>query len=164
MLSFNVKCAIQVLAELEKAKVAGKRVTVTDLKVLCGMEGQSVSVVMSRLRRKYWVESSSNRYYMIIDLTGSTLYDLVLAVDDKLGMGHNVLLESWPYQSREKYEAAIELDEQLSAAMAQRLKEIPLTKLFECYNLTGHKLPHNVRKRAAGAKIIDGGVVFENKY
>lgn len=102
MLSFNVKCAIQVLAELERAKVTGKRVTVAQLKVQCGFEGQSVSGVMARLRRKGWVESSSSQYYVVIDLSRATLYDLVMAIDETLNMGHNVLMESWPCRNRDK--------------------------------------------------------------
>lgn len=164
MLSFNVKCAIQVLAELEQAKAVGKRLRVTDLKTMCGFEGQSVSAVMSRLGRKNWVESTGGQYYMIIDLTDATLYDLVLAIDETLCMGHNVALDSWPRRNRDKYDTAIELDDCLTAEMEQRLKDIPLERLFPCHKSTGHKLPFKLQRRATQAKIVDGKVVFEQSY
>lgn len=66
-------CAIQVLAELELAKAAGKRVSVTELGVSCGLGRWSVAAVMSQFRRKQWVEVSvsGSSHYIIIDLTGA---------------------------------------------------------------------------------------------
>lgn len=170
MLSFKVKYAIQALAELERAGAEGERLTVTELKHRCGFNPQGgfdsrgLSVAMSTLRRKRWIDNSNVRHYVVTDLTKATLYDLVMAIDEGLHMGPDIAIEGLPYKNMDKYAAAIELDGCLADEMAKRLKGIPLTHLFSCNESTELKLPVNVGNRAAGEKIVGGSVAFAMEY
>lgn len=160
MLSFNVRCAIQVLGELEYANRQGKRLTVTRLKALCGLEGRSVSVTISLLRKKHWVEQVNYEHYIIADLSHATLYDLVMAIDERLVMGCPVVVDSWPYKNRDKFTHVMELDERLAREMEQRLRMIPLMELLAREESTENKMSDRMRRRTAATQIVEGAAMF----
>lgn len=127
MLSFKVKYAIQILAELEDAGRNDQRLLISEIKERGGFESRGLTVTLSALRQRQWVRSINNRYCIVIDLTQTTLYDLAMAMDEGLYMGTNILIEGWTFKNREGYAHAITFDKSIEEGLERQFMEIRLS-------------------------------------
>lgn len=130
MLSYKVKYAIQILAEIGKANQKSRTPRVADLKRTGGFDAKWLRVVMHELRKKRWVSHCEYHYTIAIDLSQKTLYDLMIAMNEELRMG-GYSPEEWPTKNRSKYDRVITLDRQLTAEFEQRLKEFTLSEIIQ---------------------------------
>lgn len=134
MFSFRVKYALQVLAELERAKITGRQLSATELRSQCGFDPQGLTTVLGQLRRKNMVyyNKSRYRYSQSVDLTCLTLYDLVIAMDEGILMGR-CAVEGWPVKNRHKHNRSIDLDREFTAELEYRFRNICLCELIGQY-------------------------------
>lgn len=130
MLSLRVTYAIQLLYELEQASRHGERVTVNELKTRCGLDASGVSHALTELRRSGWVDQIKYRHFLNKDLTKTTLYDLVITMDYEIRLGTYCVMDLWSY--RERHQASIDFELQLTREVEQRLKGILIFDLFPC--------------------------------
>lgn len=130
MLSLRVTYAIQLLYELEQASRNGERVTVTELKTRCGLDASGVSHALTELRRCGWVDQIKYRHFLTRDLIKTTLYDLVIAMDDNIRMGTYCGMDLWSY--RECHKASIDFERKLASEVEQRLRGVLISDLFPC--------------------------------
>lgn len=130
MLSFEVKYAIQVLAELDQAGRNGDRLKITEIRERCGMEPHGLTLAMAGLRRHRWVESINNRYYITKELSEMSLYDLILDVDRDFCMGKYSSSDGWPYINRHNIGKAIDFDKKLHSQIKKELQSVTISELL----------------------------------
>ncbi len=132
MLSPKVKCALQILSELEKASRQGTRLSLTDLHQRSGLNRRLVSRTLQLLRSNYWVEFIGAKQVLIKDLAQSTLLELVTDVDEGIYLGSPNPLEGWTEVFLAECTGAGEIDGRLQEEMEKRLSGIFLRDLFPC--------------------------------
>ncbi len=132
MLSSKVKCAIQILSEMEKAAAQGSRLSVSDLRMLCGLDSRLVSRTLQLLRNHNWVEYIGTKQVLVKDLVPVTLYELVIDIDGELTLGGIDLSGGWPERYAISLLSAIVFDRQLEEELENRLRSIRLSDLFPC--------------------------------
>lgn len=152
MLSLRVIYAIQILYELNQAKGRGERVTVTELKTRCSLDGSGVSNTLTALRRSGWVNQVNYRHLLNKDLTKSTLYDLVIAMDEEIRLGAYCVMDLWSY--RERHKASIDFERQLAGEVAQRLKGVLISDLFPCEKIKPKRSTKQSVQTVVATKVI----------
>lgn len=129
MLSFKTIIAIQLLRLIQNA--GGKGLTVTDLKVLTGLQNVAVSQSILLLKKNNWVDCiRGNRYGITIRLGNKSLYDLVMLIDGKIQLACHVGLEHWGNGSHETMQEAMKINKGLHDSVKKMLQKVKLSDMI----------------------------------
>lgn len=128
MFSIELKYAVQIVAELERARLAGERVTTTGVRRRCGYEIMTFNNVMFYLNRSGWVDNGDYPA-LLVDLESKSLFDLAEAINDPAVSEHDYMY-GWSSDSLRGETAAVEISRQLSEEYRNRLIGIPLAGLI----------------------------------
>lgn len=130
MLSRQTKCAIIILAELEKEREGERLLSMADLKIRCAFD-RSLKTVLNRLRQNRYVgyDITKGKYWQSVDLSEVTLYDLVTAVEGAVQMGSGDDCQ-WPETKHDYCEEAKQFDRELDRQVIGPLKTIRLSDII----------------------------------
>lgn len=151
MLSTQVKCAIQILSEIEKAAAEGNRLSVTDLRNRCGIDKQLALRTTQQLRCKRWVADIGRKQVLIKELDSATLHELVTDIDGGISLGWIALSENSADGFMNCGLPAVGIERWLQEEMEERLRGIRLCELFPCGN---HPLDKNVMRRVNRSQVF----------
>lgn len=72
------------------------------------------------------------RHFLTRDLIKTTLYDLVIAMDENFRLGTYCVIDLWVTHNRDHHQKAIDIERQLIGEVVQRLKGVLISELFPC--------------------------------
>jgi len=132
MLSYKSTLAIQVLYVLRQAD--GRGLNISELKAKTRIHTTGISQVVLRLKKEGWLATGrSNKIIIATEVEAKTLYDLVMAVEERIMLGSYVDKDFCPYwgtMARERIPHAVDADKRLETALAAMMKRITIKQLI----------------------------------
>lgn len=147
MFSIELKYALQIVSDLERARLAGERADTPDLRRCYGSEITTFNNVMLRLTRSGWVNGDNT---LLVDLNGKSLFDLAEAIGDPAVNEHDYMY-GWSPDNLSVAGAAVDISKTLNEEYRNRLSAMPLTALMT--GLSGAARKRMVRKHLKFERI-----------